>query len=191
MSRGRVITGTIVTLLILVLAACGGDQPTLESPPTGTATSTATIDPAAQPAVDAYVKFIETVNQAKMYPVMNDLPPEADFTPYTFDPTKNDYLAYITKLASRSTAWQGTPPQSRMQVESVDLEATPYPTVTLSDCYLISPDWRTYDVRNGEVLPKPSLAIPPPYLDTITMIEAEGHWGVRYIETDESATCTR
>jgi hypothetical protein len=192
-SRGKIVAGICGVVLIVGLAACGGNQPTLESPSSGTASSTATpsIDPAAQPAVDAYLKFAETSSQAMMHPTVGELPPEADFTRWSFDPMRAKGEQLIHNLVTSNQAFKGDPGTPRVQVVSVDLDATPYPTVILDNCAKVSSDWRAYDVRNGEVLPTATDGASPPHLYTITMIEYRKHWGVQNIAVDESKTCTR
>lgn len=172
------------------------DVPRTENPGasvTAEAGSTSAIDPQARPAVGAYESFWKASAAALRAPVAFNakLPPDADFTRYSWDPARTTYRGYVAGLAEDGVAFRGTPPEPRLRVESVDLEAKPYPVVTLKDCQTPAPDWQSYVVRTGERAPEATQSPPPPYEITAKMIFYQNRWGLQDTSTDTSRTCTR
>jgi len=129
------------TVAILATAACGGGdaavRPTALRSPTTSATSSLTsspttrIDPEAQPAVDAYLAFVAASNNALRKPrrLGETLAPGADYSKYSFDPAKSSLSAVILQLSTQGLKMTGDPGKPRTQVQSLELEAKPYPLV--------------------------------------------------------------
>jgi hypothetical protein len=156
------------------------------------ASSSGTIDPNAQPAVDAFLKFDTAASNAKRTPwgLGEKHPADADFTKYSFDPIRHDYLLYILSLSQQGVEFRGTSDAPRVKVISTDLGAKPYATVILSNCPTPAPTWKEYVVQTGEEVPSVTKKAPPPYLATITVIYYENHWGVQKVTNDTSRTCS-
>jgi hypothetical protein len=191
-------------MLALGLTACSGSSapaanPSSRSPAATTSMAggvspgiTATVDPAAQPAVDAYQSAIAAARNAQRHPVGKDatLPPDADFTKFTFDPFRSQYQIFVWGLAAQGGQYRGTPPSSHVSVTSVALSAKPYPTVQLSDCPGDDSEWRLYNAATGAVQPRATQKVSPPYRSSVTVIFYEKHWGVKKVVLDSSRTCT-
>ena len=200
-SRGSTArTLAAVSLVVLTLAGCGSGPQPHEDTPSSTSRSisasapsaSASIDPRAQPAVDAYRRYTVAANNAERKPpaIGADYPADADFSKYSFDPMRYQYETFIRNLSNQRVEFRGTPPAHRLSVISVNLSAVSYPTVVLSDCPTPAPTWKGYAVKTGEVVPYASAKFPPPYQLTVEVIRYKGHWGVREITADMSHTCT-
>jgi hypothetical protein len=194
------VAAALVGLLATSVACTSGkDSRVLPSPsntmagsPTPSASPTSTIDPQAQPAVDAYLKFNAAANNAEREPrqLGEEVDPKADYTKYTFDPFEAEYGAYILWLADGGLSFKGTPPKPRLKVSAINLTAKPYPTVILENCPTPATNWMAYD-RSGKPAPEPTeSAAPEPYKATIQMIKYDGRWGVYKITPDTGETCT-
>jgi hypothetical protein len=189
---------TVATLVAVTVTGCtSGSQPHIQNPPTSTSASSASastpsIDPAARPAVDAYLAYVAASDNAERAPqaFVDGKNPATDFTKYTFDPRRARYTAYITGLAQQQVAFRGTPPQPRVSVTSVDIAAKPYPTVVLSDCRTPAPTWAAYDLKTGKRVPFVKNKVPLPYRSTVRMIHYQGRWGVSDVNADSTKTCT-
>lgn len=200
MRRQAVALGVALTLAASVLAACSGGGVDAEpgfsatSSTTGTATSvpTSTIDPKALPAVQAYEASVVATRAAQRAPFGLDDPirGDADFTKTTFDPFRTQTRGYIAELADQGGEYRGAPPRVNVVVESVDLNADPWPTVILSDCQSGSTSWRLYNAKTGAAQPRATPKVSPPYRITVTVIFYKKHWGVQKLTTDSSRTCT-
>jgi hypothetical protein len=197
--------GVLLLLLLLLLAAVAGptvvacsdnpqpQDPGTSSPGSGSLSASPTIDPRAQEAVDAYEAFWAAAIEAERHPVQvnQPLPGPADFTRHSWDPLRSDYRGYIGGLALQGVAFEGTPPEPRVRVESIDLQAKPYPTVVLKDCQTPAPNWRSYVVETGDEVPDATQSPPPPFEITVTVIFYKERWGPQKSSTDTSRTCKR
>jgi hypothetical protein len=193
-SRSLAMRGTLALLLIAAtVTACDSAQPT-DAPSASSSTRAepaTTIDPQAEPAIAAYNAFAKAAQNAERAPrpLGSDYPSAADFTRYSFDPLRSEFLGYVASLAEQDIQFRGAPPTSNVTVTSVDLRGKPYPTVTLSDCPTGTENWQAYDSA-GKQLPvaSPSSA-PPPYLITAKVIFYKERWGVQSTTADTSRTC--
>lgn len=160
--------------------------------PTGSSTTKSLSEPAVQPALDAFAHYITATYNAQRVPpqVGSSYPAAADFARYSFDPMRTQESAYIASLAASGQAFRGTSPEPRIQVSQTELNATPYPTVVLTNCPTSAPSWIAYDTKTGKPVPYSTTKVPPPYLATVTVIFYEGHWGVQKISVDTGRTCT-
>lgn len=194
MTTPRLLSVTIGALLVICGAACS-DDPQPRDPGTSrptVATTTPSIDPRAQAAVDAYEAFWEAGSHAEQRPVRltDPRPAGTDFTRYSWDPLRAEYATYVASLAEEGMALRGTPPQARVRVASVDLDASPYPTVVLKNCPTPAPDWHEVFVESGKRVPgEVDSSIPPPYELTVKVILHEGRWGAQSSTADRSRTC--
>jgi len=205
MTLRRLALAVSLLSLIAVGAACtsskpkASDSPSTSPPstsPTKTSTSptaspTPTVDPTARPAVAAYMAFDAATNVAQQHPFNpgSSTPPAgADFTKYSFDPTKTSLLQFVGALAHAGEAYRGTPPAARITITAINLAAKPYPVVTLVNCPTLAPTWHAYDVKTGQQVPDQKTKAPLPNPITVEVIQYQGHWGVRTV-TPEAKTC--
>jgi hypothetical protein len=200
----RSLIASAFTLTVLATAGCGGvnvvAKPTATSSPTTSAPSspssspTPTIDPKAQPAVDAYLAYMTASNNALRNPraLGQDFAPGSDYTKYAFDPERSEFSDYIGQLSSQGLKMAGNPGRPRPTVRSIDLAAKPYPLVVLTDCPTSAAKWDAYEVKTGKdvTVPPPAGTVPPPYRTTVQVINFESHWGVSKITTDSGRTCS-
>lgn len=195
MGRWGVTTG-VVLLSATMIAGCSGEsQPHTQTPPTSTpapSSSSASVDPNAQPAIDAYLAFATAAVKAQASPqdFVDGKDPATDFRKVAFDPIRAEYTAYIMGLAREQAGFRGTPPQPRLKVRSVGLKAKPYPQVILLDCQTPAPTWEKYVIKTGKSVPAANGPVPPPYELTVTLIYLDGHWGPQKVTADRSRTCT-
>lgn len=188
----------VVALTTAGVAGCSsGSQPRTQTPSTSatqsrTASPTASIDPKAQPAVDAYMAYAAAVAEAKRDPkaFVAGTKSAADFRPYAVDPIKGQEIAYVMSLASQQVAFRGAAPTPRIAVASVDLAAKPYGRVVLTDCQKAGTGWEEYVVKTGKSVPTVNGEVPPPYKLTVTVLYVDGRWGTSSISADKSRTCT-
>ena len=193
-----------VSLVSLALVtACTGAQPH-DDGPVRPATSSAsrvvdpspsastTIDPRAQAAVQAYQRYVTASHNAQRKPpaVGTAYPAGSDFTKYSYDPIRGKFVAYILSLAQSRVAFRGAPPVPRVSVTSINLGASPYPLVVISDCQTPAPTWQAYKLATGKTLPDAPAKAPPPHRLTVKIIKYKGRWGVYDITGDVSRTCT-
>lgn len=199
--RGLGRTSAVLIMVALVVSSCSDSgvksEPGATSPAATAATSaskpSATISPEAQPAVDAYEAFNDAANQAQRKPVADGekLPPEADFTKFSFDPIKTQQAAYIWSLESQGVEFRGTPYEPNISVTKIDLKASPWPMVTLTDCPSGGDDWDEYSIKTNKRVPSVDDGdIPPPWLATAKVIYYKGHWGVYSMTVNKDRTCT-
>jgi hypothetical protein len=194
---------SVSILLALGLTACSSSSTPTGSPSSSTAataassvgsspSATASIDPVAEPAVEAYQSAIAAARNAQRHPVGKDatVPSDADFRKFTFDPFRSQYQIYIWALADKGEQYRGTPAISHITVTSVAMTAKPYPTVKLSDCPSDDSKWRLYNAVTGAVQPRATQKVSPPYRSSVTMIFYQNHWGVKRVVLDSSRTCT-
>jgi len=200
----RILIAAAFTLTVLATAACGGENVTVKAtattsqatPATSSPTSnpTQTIDPKAQPAVDAYLAYMTASNNAMRKPraLGEDIPPNADYTKYSFDPERSEFSVFIYQLSSQGLKMAGDPGRPRPMVRSVDLVAKPFPIVVLTDCPTPAVKWDAHDVKTGKnaAVPPPAGTVPPPYRTTVQVINYKNHWGVAKITTDSGRTCS-
>jgi hypothetical protein len=202
--RAQACLGLLLSVAGLV-ACTSSDGPNLQVPPSrspGTAVSAATTsssvsvtptsDAQVALAVSAFNEYFGAARNAERNPPQlgKPYPADADFTKTSFDPLRAEYRAYILGLAQQGTAYRGTTPDARIKVESVNLAAQPYPTVTLSNCPLLPPTWAPYTVKTGKDVAMVTPSPPLPYRSTINMIFYQGHWGAQKLVVDRSQTCT-
>jgi hypothetical protein len=142
--------------------------------------------------VRAYDSFNNTTRNAELHPFRagEKYPPASDFTKFTYDPLRAQYESAIWTLKLQGIAYRGVPPQPHVKVKSIDLNASPWPAVVLTDCQTNNENWRVYNVKTGAVLPRTTPSIPPPYVATATVILYKNRWGVSKITVDTSRTCT-
>jgi hypothetical protein len=192
------------TLTVLATAGCGGQdvavRPIATLTPTTSATSsltsspTPTIDPKAQPAVDAYMNFVAARAEALKSPrkLGSNYLPKEDFTRFSFDPVRGQANTSIVSLSEQGLLFKGDPGHPRVNVAAYEPDAKPYPMVVLKDCPTPTPTWRIYDAKTGKdvTLPLPTGTQPTPYLSTVEVIYFQGRWGVSKIDADTSRTCT-
>jgi hypothetical protein len=189
---------------VLATAACGGADVAVKSPATkspatsvtssSTSSLTPTLDPKAQPAVDAYLHFVAARAVALRSPrkLGENYLPAADFTRFSFDPARGQANASIVSLGEQGLLFKGDPGRPRVKVAAIESDAKPYPTVVLKDCPTPTPTWRIYDAKTGKDVtqPLPTGTQPTPYLSTVEVIYYQGRWGVSKIVADSSRTCT-
>jgi hypothetical protein len=192
------------TLTVLATAACGGDgaavKPTASKPASSpmttspTSSPTATIDPKAKPAVDAYLAYVTASNIALRKPrgLGEAFAPGADYSKYSFDPAEGSLSAIILQLSSQILKMTGDPGKPRARVQSLELEAKPYPRVVLTDCPTPPARWHPTDAKTGKDVsaPLPSGVAAPPYQTKVVVIYYQGHWGVSQTTSDTSRTCS-
>ena len=193
------------TLTVLAVAGCGvGDAavkpaaPSTLSPmtssPSPTSNQTPTIDPKAQPAVDAYLNYVIALDKALSNPpkLGQKYPPAADFTRFAFDPARGQANASIASLGEQGLLFKGDPGHPRVKVAAIQTDAKPYPKVVLKDCPTPTPRLRIYDAKTGKDMTQslPPGTQPTPYLSTVEVIYYQGRWGVSTIVADTSRTCT-
>ena len=200
----RIPIAAVFTLTVLATAGCGGVdvavKPTATTSPTTSATSsptsspTSTIDPKAQPAVDAYLAYVTASNNALRKPrgLGETFSPSADYSKYSFDPAKSSLSAVILQFSSQGLKMTGDPGKPRTQVQSLELGAKPYPLVVLSDCPTSPVRWHPTDANTGKDVsaPIPSGVAAPPHKTMVRVIYYQGHWGVSQTTSDMSLTCS-
>lgn len=200
----RNLVAAAITLTVLATAACAGGDAAVKPTATKSASSSATtsptssptpaIDPKAQPAVDAYLAYITASNNALRKPrrLGETLASDADYSKYSFDPAKSSLSAIILQLSTQGLKMTGDPGKPRTQVQSLELEAKPYPLVVLSDCPTPPVQWHPTDAKTGKDVsaPLPSGVAAPPYKTTVQVILFQGHWGVSRTKSDSSRTCS-
>lgn len=191
----------VAVLGALSLAACADSGVKTQTTDTeevvaaATPEPVATIDPEAQPAVDAYNAFMQATNAAEMAPFGPDdaFDPAANYAQYSFDPARTDTSSYVYYLHDAGLALRGTPPATNVRVKRVKLAARPYPNVVLTDCATTTGSWLPYQAKSGKPVPTilpTGVTAPPPYRTTVTVIYYKKHWGVRLINVDRSTTCS-
>ena len=197
MQRGGIARAGIAAILLAVtLTGCAGSEVIEESGPSATRSASpapaSSIDPKALPAVEAYEAFTRASVEAERRPVAQGekWPDGADFTKHSFDPIKTSYAVYIWDLKSQGVEYRGTPDSQHISVARIDLKASPWPTVTLTDCQT-GGEWNEYSIKTGKKVPLvESKDVPPPYLITARMIFYKRHWGLYSTKADKSRTCT-
>lgn len=193
-----------LTVMVLAIAGCGGGDGALKptatrsksSPMTSSPTSSQapTVDPKAQPAVNAYMNFVAARAEALRSPrkLGQNFLPGADFTKFSFDPVRGQANAFVVSLSEQGQLFKGDPGRPRVSVDAIEPDAKPFPKVVLKDCPTPTPMWRIYDTKTGKAM---TMALPPgthptPYLSTVEVIYYQGRWGVWKIDADTSRTCT-
>jgi hypothetical protein len=202
--RKRNLIASAAMVAALATAGCGGANvavkpfatltSTTSASSSPTSNSTPTIDPKAEPAIDAYLAYISASNNAMRKPraLGQDFAPGADYTKFSFDPEQSDFSNYIRQLSSEGLKMAGDPGRPRPTVRLADLAAKPYPLVVLTDCPTVALKWDAYEVKTGRnvTVPRPTGTAPPPYRTTVQVINYQSHWGVSKITTDSSRTCS-
>lgn len=185
--------GALLVVVGLLSGCALGDQakPAGLLRPAETSVPKGTGDPRVQAAVAAYEKFTEAVARAQQKPVpkQEDYPERADFRRFSFDPVEGEYEARLKALSDANGQYRGTPPTSNLQVKSIDPDARPWPTITLSDCQTGLEQWRAVEARTGRPLSVQEPTVPRPYAITITVIYNQLTWGVNTISMDRTRTC--
>jgi hypothetical protein len=190
-------------LTVLAVTGCGAGDGAVKpaststlSPMTASPTSgeTPTVDPQAQPAVDAYLNYVIALDRALNNPPKfgQNYLPAADFTRFSFDPARGQAKASIASLGVQGLLFKGDPGHPRIKVVTILTDAKPYPMVVLKDCPTPTPKLRIYDAKTGKDMTQspPPGTQPTPYLSTIEVIYYQGRWGVSNIVADTSRTCT-
>jgi hypothetical protein len=196
---GRVSTGGrigVLTIAAGLITAClpigASESVDLVAPP-ATAIPSGTADPRVGPAVSTYLAFIKTTNRAMRYPVDPSdgrYPEGSDFSRYSVHPVESQYAAFIRTLVRSHHAFRGTPPKSTIGVVSIDLQAEPYPLITLSDCQTDSANWRAYDTRTRVMNPQMTPRFAAPYGILVEVVYVRQRWGVQTVKADPAGTCT-
>lgn len=160
-------------------------------PPSTPSSSTPAEGPRVKPAIAAYVKFTQAAHKAQEHPPPpgKPYPPGGDFAKYSFDPVRGQEAGYVLTLARDGVAWRGTAPRPRVKVKTSDLGATPYPTVTVTDCPTAPPDWTAFHVKSNKPIPTRPSGAPLPHVITAKVIYHEGRWGVMKTTADTKHTC--
>lgn len=193
------VTATLALLPATIAGCSNGSQPHTQAPSTSsslpsattpTATSAASVDPRAQPALDAYMRFTSASYAAEQRPRKVGAPvdPATDFTKYSFDPARGQETSYVFYLTQNGWARRGTPPSPHPAVASLNLTAKPYPTVVLTDCVSPPPTWEQYDVKTGKTVPDPYATVKPT-TTSIQVIYYKNHWGVYKIDHVQGKPC--
>jgi hypothetical protein len=197
----RNLIAAAVLLTVLATAACEGKDVAAKATSTTSLATSATssprssptpaIDPKAQPAVDAYLAYMNRLNMAQRNPNPpgQDIAFGADYTKYSFDPERSETSVFIHQLSSQGLMRAGDPGRPRPKVRSMDLVAKPFPIVVLTDCPTHAGKWVAHDGKNAAV-PPPAGAVPAPYRTTVQVINYKNHWGVAKITTDSGRTCS-
>jgi hypothetical protein len=205
--------GVLVLLsAALMTTACGGgDDVKLQSQPASTSSgpaptasasaaagagptisvgSTRNVTADTQPAVNAYVSFMNAMRNAEHSPLARGrkYPSDADFAGWSYSPVRQQYQTYLDLLSRSQTRRAGRPPTLNPRVKSVRLTGA-RPTVVLTDCET-GGDWHSYDTTSNAQVPDVKYTGPqPPFQETITMIKVGNRWGASKIALDESRTC--
>lgn len=173
-------------------AASSSTSSTSAAPSTTPSKSTSAADPRVAAALSAYESFV------KSYQVSERHPPSAANKPYvasgsfprfSFDPVRADAVSYILFLTQSQLKYVGTAPATRASVMTVSLNATPYPTVTVSDCPTAPASWKAVATSGPPATTKPP-KVAPPYRVTAQVIYYEKHWGVYKQTVTSSKTCS-
>ena len=188
--------GVAAVLLTLSLTACEGRAtstptvgPTSTPPPTSShASTTPPIEPAAQPAVDAYLAFNDAYFRLLADPGSQEL--ATQLSAHGVDPVLSETNAALAQQRIQGIVYRGTPGTSRVAVTAIELTAKPWPTVTLTDCGTPGKLVPYYAKTNQPVktTARPGAA-PPPHLETATVIKYGGRWAVYKTSVDEAHTC--
>ena len=187
-------TAALVTISGLIAGCVPNSQETINiMKPAATAIPSGVADPRASAAVSTYRAFISTSVHAQQHPrvAKNGKYSEAsDFTRYSVDPIQGQYEAFVTMLARTHHAFRGTPPISTVTVRAIDLDAQPYPLITLSDCQSKKDAWRAYNTRTNIMNPLMTPAIPAPYGIIVDVVYVAQRWSVQTIKADPAGTCS-
>jgi len=198
----RARTGHRTAVLLLAVGVIGGlvagcmptsaaSEINVVAPP-ATAIPSGTADPRAAAAVSTYREFVKATNHLMRHPVLptDSVYPEAsDFTRYSVDPVQSQYESFVAMLVKSRHAFRGTAPKSSITVTSIDLQATPYASITLSDCQTKRDRWRAYDTRTEVMNPKMTPGFAAPYGITVTVVLAQQRWKVQTIKPDPAGLC--
>lgn len=211
MGRRCTALDALLAALLLSLAACtssGTGVPSASSPPTTSRDSTSPTapisrsspksippfsrsssdsDPRGKAAVAAYLSFTGASHAAERSPGKNHA---VELRAHAVDPALGTIEALLTKLQLAGIANRGTPPKPRVKITKQDLEAHPWPVVTLADCPTVSPSWAAYDVATGKRVKVVPNSSEPPYAVTATVIKYKGRWVVSKTSVDRKHTCT-
>lgn len=103
---------------------------------------------------------------------------------------QSQYEAFVATLARSGHAFHGTPPKTTIAVKAIDLDADPYPMVTLSDCQTETENWRAYSNRTKKMNPALKPGIPAPYGLLVDVVYMKQRWNVQTIKADPAGTCT-
>jgi hypothetical protein len=205
-TRRPIAVGVVLPVLLAFATACtssSGGNPSESPTPTSSSsvsltsqpvtpsssvptTPKSTAQPEATVARSAYGKYTEATYDAERSPQRDH---NAVLTSLAIDPALGTFQGLLTKLQLAGIANRGTPPRSRVKVTKTDLNAKPWPTVTIVDCPTVSSSWVAYDVKTGKpvkVVPNP---VNPPYAVTATVIRYKGTWVVYRTKADRNHTC--
>ncbi len=187
-------TGQIAVLAGLVAGCSAAGSATDQAGrvrPAQTSLPRGTEDPQVRAAVLAYEDFILAFNQAQRKPAadVKALPENADFTRFSFDPIAAEFEATVRKLSLAKSEYRGTPPRSHVTLTSVDPDATPWPTVTLSDCQTGQDEWKAFNTQANKPVPNQEPRVQRPYGTVVTVIYNHERWGVNTIRADPTRTC--
>jgi len=118
--------------------------------------------------------------------------PNADYRKYSFDPAQSSLSAVVQQFSSQGLKMTGDPGKPRIVLQSLELEAKPYPLVTLSDCPTPPVQWHPADTKTGKDVsaPLPSRVAAPPHKVTVQVIYYQGRWGVSRTTSELSLTCS-
>jgi hypothetical protein len=185
--------GMIAGVAGLVAGCALGAEANRTSPlrPAQTSLPRGTDEPQAKGAVQAYEAFNLAVIEAQRKPIppQGVYPKPANFALYSFDPIASEFQTVVRKLSLDKQEFRGPPPTSNIRLSSIDPDAAPWPTVTLSDCQTGREDWKVFDTRTNKPVADQRPRIESPYGMVVTVIFNREHWGVNAIRMDPSRKC--
>jgi hypothetical protein len=151
-----------------------------------------TSDPRVSSAVAVYEAFTQATFEAQQKPRIDPTtyPEAADFTRFSFDPIAGVVEAMISGLGRQKLEFRGRRPRSHISVTSIDPDARPWSTITLSDCQTGRRNWRAFNAVTGKPVAKPQSLVAAPYGSIVTLVFTEQRWGVNTIRQDPNRTCS-
>ncbi len=199
-TRTRVVVLTAAAAIVVVIAIVIAvvDWPsskTSHSPPPPTASSpqpsaSPTTDPQVQAAIASYEAFAGASNVGLRDPGSDY---SAKLAANAVDPALAKVAANIASFRLAGIAYRGAPPTPRIDAKSLraDLEAKPWPTVTLTDCPTLASSWQAINQKTKAPVPVkyPPGAAKPPHAVQATVIFYQSHWVVQKLITDVRHTC--
>ncbi|MCD5316674.1 hypothetical protein [Kineosporia babensis] len=183
---------------ILALASgCSGSGVSKDEPLSSVTSVTEEPSPSTDPqilaALGAYEGFTKALIEAERNPMDDeaDLPKKADFTRFAYDPARSRSILDMKLLADYNSEMRGAPPESNVQVLKVELDADPYPSMTLEDCLVPQGEYVPYNRKTNKPLELTDTGDPmEPYRLTVNLISVKGKWGVSELEVQREGTCS-
>jgi hypothetical protein len=66
------------------------------------------------------------------------------------DPARTEEEQQLFQDRALAWAYRGTPPASRTSIQTIALDAKPYPSVVIADCPAVSATWRVFDIKKEQ-----------------------------------------